>query len=153
VTRSTIVVFMAALSALAAPAAAQQQSAAAAVAFTPDAPSLTWAPCPDLFPRGCELAVLHGDPAKPNADVMLRVQPGVDLQPHTHSSPERMILTAGQMVVKYDGADEVTLTPGSYAYGPANAPHRASCVGTTPCVLFIAFEGPVDATPHRGSLR
>ena len=36
---------------------------------------------------------------------------------------------------------------GSYAYGPAQRPHVGSCVSAEPCLLFIAFEGPVDATP------
>lgn len=34
---------------------------------------LGWGPCPPLFPKGCEIAVLHGDPGKPNADVFLRI--------------------------------------------------------------------------------
>jgi hypothetical protein len=29
--------------------------------------------------------------------------------------------------------------------------HRGRCVSNEPCVLFIAFEGPVDATPVAGS--
>jgi hypothetical protein len=33
-----------------------------------------------------------------------------------------------------------------YAYGPAKAVHRGRCVSAEACVLFIAFEGPVDAT-------
>jgi len=42
------------------------------------------------------------------------------------------------------------VTPGEYAYGPAKLPHEATCTSTTPCVLFIAFEGPVDALAHAG---
>lgn len=56
--------------------------------------ALQWGPCPAIFPSGCEIAVLHGDPAK--------------------------------------------------------LPHEATCMSTTPCVLFIAFEGPVDALAHAG---
>jgi uncharacterized RmlC-like cupin family protein len=33
---------------------------------------------------------------------------------------------------------------GTYAYGPAGAPHTGECLSKEPCVLFIAFEGPVD---------
>ena len=107
-------------------------------------PALKWGPCPAPFPTGCELTVLHGDPAKPNADVLLRMPGGYAIPPHRHSSAERMILVSGQLEVKYQGAAVATLNPGNYAYGPANAPHRATCVGTAQCHLFVAFEGPVD---------
>jgi hypothetical protein len=52
-----------------------------------DDASLEWGPCPDFFPPGCQLAVLHGDPARPNADVFFRVPAGYDLPKHWHSRP------------------------------------------------------------------
>jgi quercetin dioxygenase-like cupin family protein len=112
--------------------------------------ALQWGPCPAIFPSGCEIAVLHGDPAKPNADVFLKVAGGKALPAHTHTSAERMVLVSGQLDVKYEGAALTTLTPGEYAYGPAKLPHQATCKSSAPCVLFIAFEGPVDALAHAG---
>ncbi len=112
--------------------------------------ALQWGPCPAIFPAGCEIAVLHGDPAKPNADVFLKAPGGMALPAHTHTSAERMVLVSGELEVKYQGAAQTTLTPGEYAYGPAKLPHRATCRSSTPCVLFIAFEGPVDASAHAG---
>lgn len=109
--------------------------------------ALTWGPCPPIFPGECAITVLHGDPSKPNADVFLRVGPGYELPHHRHTSAERMILVSGQLRVQYDGAGPSTLDPGDYAFGPAGLAHRGSCVSATPCVLFIAFEGPVDALP------
>jgi quercetin dioxygenase-like cupin family protein len=106
---------------------------------------LAWGPCPPIFPKGCEIAVLHGDPAKPNADVFLRVPGGYEIPTHTHSSAERMILVAGQLRVQYKGSAATTLSPGQYAYGPSKLPHRANCLSAESCTLFIAFEGPVDA--------
>ena len=40
---------------------------------TADDPHLQWNPCPPFLPKGCQIAVLHGDPAKPNVDVFLKV--------------------------------------------------------------------------------
>jgi len=114
--------------------------------------SLKWGPCPPIFAKGCEIAVLRGDPAQPNADILLRVPAGYDLPPHSHTSAERMVLLTGELKVKYQGAPGATLGPGMYAYGPAGLPHNASCVGGAACTLFIAFEGPVDALPHSGPL-
>ncbi len=109
--------------------------------------ALAWGPCPPIFPGECAISVLHGDPAKPNADVFLRVGPGYNLPHHRHTSAERMILVSGKLRVQYDGAGPSTLDPGDYAFGPAGLAHRGTCISTTPCTLFIAFEGPVDALP------
>jgi quercetin dioxygenase-like cupin family protein len=142
--------FVPALMALA--AAAPGLAAETPLARRADDPALTWGACPPIFPAGCQIAVLHGDPAKPNADVFLRVRGGQTLPAHTHTSAERMVLVSGRLRVKYQGAAEVMLSPGMYAYGPAGLPHRATCHSAEACTLFIAFEGPVDALPHAGPL-
>lgn len=112
-----------------------------------------WAPCPSIFPAGCQIAVLHGDPAMPNADVFLRVPGGYTIPPHTHTSPERIVLVEGQLTVRYQGAATEVLTEGEYAYGPAGLPHVATCTAAKNCTLFIAFEGPVDAIAHDGPVK
>lgn len=129
-----------------------QPAGGAPLAIRASDPTLKWGSCPPIFPQGCEIAVLHGDPRKPNSDVFLRVPGGQRLPAHTHTSAERMVLVSGQLRVKYKGAAIATLTPGMYAYGPAGSPHGASCLGRQPCILFIAFEGPVDANGFTGSL-
>jgi quercetin dioxygenase-like cupin family protein len=118
-----------------------------------DDATLQWTACPAPLPSGCELAVLHGDPAKPNADALLRMPAGAAIPPHTHTSAERMILVSGRLDVRYQGAHSATLNPGNYAYGPANVPHAATCMAAEPCVLFIAFERPVDVQPYDGAIQ
>jgi len=115
--------------------------------------ALEWGSCPPLFPTGCQIAVLNGDPSRPNADVFLRVPGGYTIPAHSHTSAERMVLVEGRLTVTYKGAAPAVLTPGVYAYGPAGLPHSATCAGTKPCTLFIAFEGPIDANPFAGSLK
>lgn len=127
-------------------------AAEAPLAKTVSDGTLQWGACPAVFPAGCELAVLHGDPAKPNADVFLRVPGGYAIPAHSHSSAERMILVTGKLDVKYQGAQPVTLNPGSYAYGPARLPHKATCMAAEACTLFIAFEGPVDVEAFEGAV-
>lgn len=105
---------------------------------------LEWGPCPDFMPEGCNIAVLQGDPAENNADIFFRVPENAMVPNHTHTSAERMVLVSGEMQVTYEGEDTQTLNVGSYAYGPPQKAHTAKCV-QGPCVLFIAFEEPVDA--------
>jgi quercetin dioxygenase-like cupin family protein len=118
-----------------------------AVSISPDDKSLAWGPCPEFMPEGCTIAVLHGDPAAANADVFFKVPGGAQIPLHRHTSAERMVLVSGEMNVSYEGQDAVTLRTGDYAYGPPGVPHSASCAPGAPCILFIAFVGPVDAMP------
>ena len=134
------------------PTVDEAESADPPLVWAKESPTLQWGACPPGMPEGCQIAVLHGDPAKPNADILLRVPGGAALTPHWHSSAERMMLVSGRLAVKYRGAAEATLEPGTYAYGPARLPHRADCRSSEPCTLFIAFEGPVDRQPFEGEL-
>ena len=108
---------------------------------------LKWGPCPPFLPKGCAIAVLHGDPAKENVDVFFKVPAKSTIPLHWHTSAERMVLVAGELHVTYDGQKTAVLKPGTYAYGPAKAPHKGFCASTSACVLFIAFESPLDAVP------
>lgn len=121
-----------------------------AFVWNADDPNLAWGPCPDFIPEGCRIAVLQGDPAGHNADVFFRLPPGTFVPQHWHTSAERMILVSGEFEIDYVGQDTVIMRPGTYAYGPAGLPHTARCSeGSDDCVLFIAFEEPVDAVPGR----
>ena len=117
----------------------------AAVHAHPGDPKLQWGPCPPVFPQGCEIAVLHGDPAAPHADVFLRVPAGYGIPPHRHTSPEHMTLAAGELQVTYAGQEPFTMRVGTYAFGPAKVAHTARCTSKVPCVLSITFESAVDA--------
>ena len=82
---------------------------------------IQWGPCPPFMPAGCGLAVLHGDPAKANADVFLKVPANASIPEHWHTSAERMVLVAGELSVSYRGQAQVVLKPGMYAFGPRKA--------------------------------
>lgn len=132
-----------ALTMLAAPAAADDP----ALVMSPDSSRLEWGPCPEFMPEGCAIAVLHGNPAEPNADVFFKVPGGSDIPSHWHHSAERMVLVSGELWVQYEGQEAETLQVNGYAYGPPELAHEARCVSEEECILFIAFNGPVDALP------
>lgn len=134
---------LAALAAATGPAAADD----APVVISADDESLEWGPCPEFLPEGCAIAVLHGDPSQPNADVFFKVPGGAAIPWHGHTSAERMILVSGQMLVTYEGHEPAVVRPGDYAWGPPGLAHEAHCAEGDPCILFIAFEQPVDAYP------
>ena len=135
---------------LAGAASAQDAVSDPAIARSSADTSLEWGPCPAFMPAGCALAVLHGDPSKPHADVFFKVPARSSLPVHWHTSAERMVLVAGELRVEFEGQEPTVLTPGTYAYGPPARPHGGACISATPCILFIAFEAPVDAVAGRG---
>lgn len=117
-----------------------------ALSFSHHDKSLQWGPCPAFLGEACKIAVLHGDPAKENLDIFFKVPADYPIPHHWHTSAERMILVSGSMTVTYDNQESERLTKGMYAYGPSKRPHTAYCEkGDEPCVLFIAFEEPIDA--------
>ena len=121
-----------------------------ALAYAADSKELQWGPCPEMFPEGCMITVAHGNPAEPNADVLFKVPAKYEIPHHWHTSAERMVLVKGEMDVEYDGQERTTVKHLNYAYGPSKAPHKAWCGEGDECILFIAFEEPVDAHPHGG---
>jgi quercetin dioxygenase-like cupin family protein len=126
---------------------AMASDAEPAIATSAGDTALKWGPCPAFLPAGCAIAVLHGDPSGPNADVYLKVPGRSEIALHTHTSAERMVLVEGELEVTYQGQAPERLTPGAYAYGPAGRPHGGRCTSDVPCILFIAFESAVDAMP------
>ncbi len=116
-----------------------------ALSYKHDDTKLQWGPCPSFIGKGCEIAVLHGDPTKKNLDVFFKVPADFPIPHHWHTSAERMILVSGKLIVTYDNQTSELLETGMYAYGPSKLPHTAYCEKGDPCVLFIAFEEPLDA--------
>lgn len=118
-----------------------------AIARAADDKELKWGPAPAFMPAGTQLTVLHGDPTKKNADVLLRFPAKSVIPNHYHSSAERMVLISGELRVKYQGQESILMKSGTYGYVPSKLKHDAVCESAEPCVLFIAFEGPVDSFP------
>lgn len=132
-------------------ALAEEPNSPRPLVFTTDDPRLEWGPCPEFLPAECRVAVLQGNPAAQNADVFFKLPPDSAIPHHWHTSAERMILVSGELHLTYDGHEKAVLRPGAYAYGPAKLPHQGFCAAGDPCVLFIAFEQPVDAVPTKAA--
>jgi quercetin dioxygenase-like cupin family protein len=118
-----------------------------ALAISTKSKDLQWADCPAFLPKGCKLSVLHGDPAKPNVDVFFKLPGRSTLPLHWHTSAERMTLVSGKLQITYNGQKEAIVRAGDYMYGPPKLAHKGYCASKEPCILFIAFESPLDAVP------
>jgi quercetin dioxygenase-like cupin family protein len=132
------VVLVSGLLCLSSPAAAQVNSA-----------DLKWAPAPAVFPKGAQMVVLSGDPAKAGVFVArLKMPAGYKIPAHHHPTDEYVTVISGDLSLgmgdKLDPAKAAKLAPGGFAVAGANMNHFA--FSTNGAVVQVAAEGPFQIT-------
>ena len=95
-----------------------------------NAPDLKWGPAPAVFPKGAEMAVIAGDPAKAGTFVVrLKMPAGYMVPAHHHPTDEYVTIISGDFSLgmgdKLDSAKGTALAPGGFAMAPANMNHYA----------------------------
>lgn len=108
---------------------------------------LQWSPAPPVLPRGAEMSVLSGDPAKSGPYVMrVRMPDGYRVPPHWHSQPENLSVLSGTYCMGMgdrENREAVTrLGPGGFAMMPDRMRHFGWCEGG--CTVQIHGAGPFD---------
>jgi len=89
--------------------------------------TIKWSPFP-AFPPQARLAILVGDPKKPEAYVVrVKVPEGVILMPHKHTEDRIYTVISGVFYIgigtKFDAAKLKAYPPGSVIVLPGNTPH------------------------------
>lgn len=112
-------------------------------------PKLTWGPAPAVFPAGAKMAVLQGDPSKPELfTVRLDMPDGYTIKPHFHPTDEHITVISGSFKIgmgdKVEAAKMETLTAGGFGTAPANMHHYAIAKGHT--VVQVHAIGPFQLT-------
>ena len=115
-----------------------------AVVRTADDAGLQWGPCPAFLHRDaespCSTEILESrTPTTTEGAGQGKVADALAFIGGTHGADR------GRAARHVEGQKTAVMTPGSYAYGPAKLGHSGVCASEVPCVLFIAFESPVDA--------
>jgi quercetin dioxygenase-like cupin family protein len=139
------------LTLLAAPTVLAADAAKKTDAGKPDAISmnsaeLKWGPAPPDLPKGAEMAVLHGDPAK-KAPFTLRFKfpAGYKIPPHWHTKDEQLTILSGTLILHMGDTMEApasTLSAGGYHFLPGKMHHAAETKGET--TLQLDGSGPFD---------
>jgi quercetin dioxygenase-like cupin family protein len=93
--------------------------------------------------KAISTATLWGDPARGAYGVIRKAAAGTDLGWHTHSADEKVIVISGSFDFQLEGEEPMTLSPGSYAFIPANVNHMAKCHEGADCMFFE--EGPAKS--------
>jgi quercetin dioxygenase-like cupin family protein len=113
------------------------------------APVLKWGPAPAVFPAGAKMAVLQGDPSKPELfTVRLEFPAGYTIAPHVHPTDEHITVISGTFLVgmgdKADFTNPVVLPVGGFITAPAKMAHFARAKGAT--VVQVSAIGPFALT-------
>lgn len=111
--------------------------------------TLHWAPAPAVFPSGARMAVVTGDPAKPEAfTVELAMPNGYQIPPHFHPTDETVQVKKGTLLIgmgdTFDASKMKPMKVGETGSVPANAHHFAAVKGAT--VISVSAMGPFGMT-------
>ncbi|MBA3454370.1 MAG: cupin domain-containing protein [Deltaproteobacteria bacterium] len=109
---------------------------------------IAFAPAPaGMLPRGAQLAVLEGDPAK-NQNFVLRIKvpDGYRFPVHSHRVTDRLVVISGTLMFgsgdTWQPGAMKELKPGSIVFEPAGHKHYGQAKGET--VFQISGTGPFD---------
>lgn len=113
------------------------------------APALAWGPAPAVFPAGARMAVLQGDPSKPEwFTVRLDLPNGYRVPPHFHPTDELLTIISGTFLLgmgdKLDEAKATVMPTGGFGTVAANMHHYAIARGRT--VVQVQAMGPFVLT-------
>ena len=112
-------------------------------------PELKWGPAPPVFPKGATMAVVSGDPAKPEMfTIQLAMPDGYRIAPHFHPTDESVEILRGTFLVgmgdTFDESKTKTMKKGDKMPVAANMHHYGTAKGAT--VLSVTAMGPFVLT-------
>ena len=112
-------------------------------------PTLNWGPAPAVFPAGAKMAVLQGNPGKPEMfTVRLDMPPGYKIAAHNHPTDEHITVIQGVFLVgmgdKLDATKTMALNPGGFVTAGAKMNHYAIARGRT--IVQVSAIGPFSLT-------
>jgi hypothetical protein len=114
------------------------------VTFQPG--DIKWGDAPPDLPKGAQVAVLHGDPAKKAVfSLRLKMPKGYKLPPHWHTHDEQLTILSGMFVLHMGDTMDAPaheLGPGAYHFLPGKMHHAAETKADT--ILQLDGMGPFD---------
>ena len=111
-----------------------------------DDDSVKWSPAPADLPKGSEISILAGDPAKPGAFTLrLKLPANYVIAPHTHATDEIVTVLSGSLT--HDMGDTIEkhrgklFKKGGFLSLPAKMPHSL-WTSNEPAVIQVTGTGP-----------
>jgi quercetin dioxygenase-like cupin family protein len=110
---------------------------------------VAWRELPLVAANGTHMrtADVWGDPST-GAHGSLTVLPAGFMEPwHRHAHDLRLVVIAGEMRFGLADSEGDKLSPGSFASIPAGLTHRAECVSSSECLVYVQQDGPMNVEP------
>jgi quercetin dioxygenase-like cupin family protein len=109
----------------------------------------TWQAAPPSLPKGAQMAIVSGDPARKGPFVVrLKLPAGYVIPPHRHATAESVTVLYGVLDVgmgeKLDRTRTKAYERGAHLSIPANAPHYALTGNQT--IIQLSGTGPFAVT-------
>jgi hypothetical protein len=123
------------------------ESATAEVQIRPA--DIKWVDGPPSLPKGAQMALLAGNPAKEGPFVMrIKVPADYKIMPHTHGTAEHITVISGNLFIArsdtFDPSKAKELPAGSFAMMPKGSTHFAFVKADT--ILQLNSQGPWSIT-------
>ena len=124
------------------------------------ADKIRWQQGPPSLPKGAQIAVLEGDPAKEGPFLYrLKLPDGYRVPPHTHPYTERITVLSGTFHIgmgdRFDEKAGTAMPAGSYGHWPAGMQHFVWAEGETVLQFHgvgpwsIRYVNPADDPRHQ----
>jgi len=95
-------------------------------------------------PECFTIAVERGDPGAGASVLLAKFAPGCVAPFHWHTPSETAMLVSGSLELQMKDDKAFVAHHGDFVYLPGRHVHRATCVGTAPCLVFLASEAAFD---------
>jgi quercetin dioxygenase-like cupin family protein len=90
------------------------------------------------------VAVERGDPGAGPSVILANFAPGCVAPFHWHTPSETVMIVSGSLEVQMKDDKAFVAHHGDFAYMPGHHVHRATCLGSTPCKVFLSSDAAFD---------
>jgi quercetin dioxygenase-like cupin family protein len=95
-------------------------------------------------PKCFTVAVERGDPNAGPSVLLARFAAGCVAPFHWHTPSETVMVVSGSLELQMKDAKAFVAHHGDYVYMPGRDVHRATCLGSAPCLVFLSSDGIFD---------
>ena len=95
-------------------------------------------------PKCFTIAVEKGDPNTGPSVILARFAPGCVAPYHWHTPSETAMIVSGSLEAQMKDDKGFVGHHGDFVYFPSRHVHRATCLGATPCLVFLTSDAAFD---------
>jgi quercetin dioxygenase-like cupin family protein len=90
------------------------------------------------------VAVEQGDPSAGPSVILAKFAPGCIAPFHWHTPSETAMIVSGSLEVQMKDDKAFVARHGDFAYFPGHHVHRATCLSSAPCMVFLTSSAAFD---------